>query len=296
MTRSKSSREPVVSMPPSPATPRFLSGNRLNAAAAPIEPTTRPPIAAPTAWAASSMIGRLRRAAIAPTASRSAGLPVRCTGMIARVRGVMASASREGSIRYSALTSTNTGVAPVITMAPAVATKLLGTVITSSPAPTPRAFRAKNSASVPELRPTAWAAPQARAKRASNWATWGPSTNWHRLNSSSTRAVTVPSSNWRGRSMYLTIILSTFRADTSRSGSASWRNRSSGAPVKRGDAGDHELDLVATQVLVHRQRDDALGLPLRRREVALLVAEAPARRLEVQRHRVVDLGLDLALE
>ncbi len=102
-----------------------------------------------------------------------------------------------------------------MTMAPAVATKLLGTVITSSPGPTPSALRAKKSASVPEFRPTAWAVPQARAKRASNAATWGPSTNWQRLNSSITRATTAPSSNWRGRSMYLTrmirpVILSLF--------------------------------------------------------------------------------------
>ena len=67
----------------------------------------------------------------------STGLPVRCTGITARVRGVIASARRAGSIRYSALTSTKTGVAPVITMAPAVATKLLGAVITSSPGPDP---------------------------------------------------------------------------------------------------------------------------------------------------------------
>ncbi len=111
------------------------------------------------------------------------------------------------------MTSTNTGVAPAITIAPAVATKLLGTVMTSSPGPTPRARRAKKSASVPELSPIAWAAPHARAKRPSNWATCGPSTNWQRLNSSSTRATTVPSSNWRGRSMYFTRMSGALIAD-----------------------------------------------------------------------------------
>ena len=43
----------------------------------------------------------------------------------------------------------NTGRAPQWTIASAVATKLFGTVITSSPAPTPDAKRARCSAAVP---------------------------------------------------------------------------------------------------------------------------------------------------
>ena len=49
--------------------------------------------------------------------------------------------------------STNTGVAPTWLMASAVAKKVKGVVITSSPGPMPRARRAMTRASVPELQP-----------------------------------------------------------------------------------------------------------------------------------------------
>ena len=67
----------------------------------------------------------------------SAGLPQRCTGTIARVRGVIAAPSRAGSIECCESTSTKTGRAPVATMAPSVAMKVLGAVITSSRGRTP---------------------------------------------------------------------------------------------------------------------------------------------------------------
>ena len=51
--------------------------------------------------------------------------------------------------------STRTGLAPAYEMASAVAMNVLATVITSSPAPMPRARRIRWRASVPEPTPTA---------------------------------------------------------------------------------------------------------------------------------------------
>ena len=51
--------------------------------------------------------------------------------------------------------STNTGLAPVRTMHPAVAKKVKGVVMTSSPRPMPRLMRALRMASVPLEAPMA---------------------------------------------------------------------------------------------------------------------------------------------
>ena len=51
--------------------------------------------------------------------------------------------------------STKTGIAPISVIAPAVATKVLAAVITSSPGPTFKTFKESFIASVPELTPTA---------------------------------------------------------------------------------------------------------------------------------------------
>jgi hypothetical protein len=59
--------------------------------------------------------------------------------------------------------SANTGVAPTTTTAPAVAKKLRGGTITSSPGPSPGARRASSSASVPLASATANVLPQAAA-------------------------------------------------------------------------------------------------------------------------------------
>ena len=56
--------------------------------------------------------------------------------------------------------STKTGLAPVRAMAPAVAKKVYGVVITSSPGPMPSAIRLTSRASLPEETVTAWAQPQ----------------------------------------------------------------------------------------------------------------------------------------
>ena len=72
------------------------------------------------------------------------------------MRDVMAASSPPGSIvNEASSTSTNTGRAPFSRIASPVAMKVLATVTTSSPGPTPYARRARASASVPLATPTA---------------------------------------------------------------------------------------------------------------------------------------------
>ena len=80
--------------------------------------------------------------------------------MIALVWGVMAPSILSGSmLQVSGSTSTNTGRAPTRQMTSAVATKVKGVVITSSPGPMPKAIRLINRASVPEATLMQWAVP-----------------------------------------------------------------------------------------------------------------------------------------
>src|SRR5579883_2345237 len=98
--------------------------------------------------------------------------------MIARVRGVMAASIRAGSMLYvSGSMSTKTGRAPSRQIVLAVAKKVYGVVMTSSPGPIPRAIKGSSRASVPEPQPTPRAAPQYSASSASSCATSGPMTN-----------------------------------------------------------------------------------------------------------------------
>ena len=86
----------------------------------------------------------------------SAGCPVRCTGTIAFVRGVIA-ASRRSEFRFmsSRRTSTNRGVAPSSAAEDAEAMNEFGAVITSSPGPIPSERSTRISADVPSATPTA---------------------------------------------------------------------------------------------------------------------------------------------
>ncbi len=56
--------------------------------------------------------------------------------------------------------------------------KVLATVITSSPGPTPRVSRISASPSVPEASPTQWSTPQNRANPSSKRSTFSPSTKF----------------------------------------------------------------------------------------------------------------------
>ena len=73
--------------------------------------------------------------------------------------------------------STKIGVAPTWDMASVVAMKVLGTVTTASPGPTPAAMRAKRRASVPEPTPMQYRLSQKAANSSSKPATWGPPMN-----------------------------------------------------------------------------------------------------------------------
>jgi hypothetical protein len=74
--------------------------------------------------------------------------------MIAFVRGVIAASIAPTSmVKVFGSMSTSTGVAPAYWIAATVATKVKGTVMTSSPGPMPAASNAMCSALVPVLTP-----------------------------------------------------------------------------------------------------------------------------------------------
>src|ERR1700722_2540 len=106
----------------------------------------------PMACAASSTTRNECLAARAYSPSMSQGKPHMCTGMIARVRGVMAAAIWAMSmLALLESVSANTGVAPTSIISFAVATHELGVLITSSPGPMPAMRRAISIVQVPEL-------------------------------------------------------------------------------------------------------------------------------------------------
>ncbi len=86
------------------------------------------------AWAASSMTQRPCFSAMAQMASMGQGSPVRCTGMMPFVRGVMAASSFAGSrLSVTGSMSTSTGTPPCSTTVLRVLTQVSEVVITSSP-------------------------------------------------------------------------------------------------------------------------------------------------------------------
>ena len=80
----------------------------------------------------------------------------------------MAASILLGSITSPSSLSTKTGVAPVITIAPTVATKVIVVVITSSPGPIPNILSGSAIASVPVPTPIPCFAPIREAKFFSN--------------------------------------------------------------------------------------------------------------------------------
>ena len=70
--------------------------------------------------------------------------PAKWTGRTAFVRGVMLfSSARASRLSVSGSQSTNVGRAPMCSTTAAVAVKVMGLVITSSPGPTPSASSAR---------------------------------------------------------------------------------------------------------------------------------------------------------
>ncbi len=130
----------------------------------------------------------------------SAGRPNKCTGRIAFVFGVIAAAiSWELMLNVFSSISTNTGVAPTIRIAFAVAMKLKGVVITSSPGARPWASRTVCKAVVPlEVAIACWT-PMNFANSCSNSSTFFP---WASLPLSNTsRTALFSSSPRRGLAM-----------------------------------------------------------------------------------------------
>ncbi len=79
----------------------------------------------------------------------SHGRPAKCVGMIAFVRGPMrASAAARSMLRVVGSTSTNTGVAPTLTIMLGAAKNVIDAVMTSSPGPIPAMRSAISSAAV----------------------------------------------------------------------------------------------------------------------------------------------------
>ena len=96
------------------------------------------------------------------------GIAVEVHRRIALVFGVTARATCSGDIVHVASsTSTSTGVAPVRRIAPTVAMNVCETVMTSSPDPTPSAFRMSSMAVVPFETPIASGASQNAANSSS---------------------------------------------------------------------------------------------------------------------------------
>jgi len=109
--------------------------------------------------------------------------------MTAFVFPVTASSRREGSrLNVLGSMSTKTGTAPSRPTTSAVAMKVKGVVMTSSPVPIPRARSASSRASVPLATPTACGTPWYRATSASSADTLGPSINWVLSSTSRTAA------------------------------------------------------------------------------------------------------------
>ena len=94
---------------------------------------------------------------------------------MARVRSVTLDSNCAGSRLYvTGSISTKIGVAPTRAIAPAVAKKVYGVVMTSSPCPIPSAMRQMSKASVPEETPTACEQLLYRAMAFSHSCTLGP--------------------------------------------------------------------------------------------------------------------------
>ena len=110
-----------------------------------------------------------------PMAAMSQGPPAKCTGTTARVRSVTAASKAAGSrFSDSGSISTNTGVAPVCTIAFVVAGQVKELVTTSSPGPTPVATSDRWMPVVHEDVAIACGAPVYSANPASSSLTRGP--------------------------------------------------------------------------------------------------------------------------
>ena len=199
--RSQASRSRSTSIPPSPPVDMILSVQNDQAAASPNDPTGRPSMVAPCAWAQSSMTLMPWPSASAMISFMAHGQPARWTAMMARVRGVITAAIAAAVMFWlSASTSAKTGRAPQVTTAPADAKKLRGVTMTSSPGPMPRARKASSSASVPLASAMAWGIRDRPAKAVSKAVQLSPWTSaLVRPDRSTAMAAATSSSAWCGQ-------------------------------------------------------------------------------------------------
>src|SRR5687768_11768737 len=124
------------------------------------------------------MTGTPERSEVSRRGAMSALCPNRWTGRMAFVFDVMTDAIARASIlNVPRSMSTNTGRAPSLAIAPAVAKNENGVVTTSSPGPTSSAINAASSASVPEDTPTAYGMPRNASSSRSSASTSGPRMN-----------------------------------------------------------------------------------------------------------------------
>src|ERR1035437_689518 len=121
------------------------------------------------------MTGMRCLAPIAAMASMSHTFPPRCTGIIARVPGVMAASIFVASIwNVAGSVSTKIGRAWERRTVLMVAMKVYGGTITSSPGSTPRTFKEMKSAAVPLQVASDCFAPVREANASSNFFTYWP--------------------------------------------------------------------------------------------------------------------------
>jgi hypothetical protein len=124
-----------------------------------------------------------------------AGSPAKCVGMIALVRGVIrASTASRSRLRVARSTSTNTGVAPDLTIMRGAAKNVCAGVITSSPGPAPTSCSAISSAAVADDTTRAGRPPWNTDSAASSAFTCGPLVIQPERNTSPTPATVASSS------------------------------------------------------------------------------------------------------
>ncbi len=124
--------------------------------------------------------------------------PYRCTGITTRVRLLIAASTwRASMLPVSGSTSTSRTFAPACRTALAVATNVIGVVMTSSSGPRPSAVSERNSALVQlETVTTCWT-PRRSANARSNAAARGPVVRKTLRRTSPTAAMSASVIEWR---------------------------------------------------------------------------------------------------
>ena len=133
----------------------------------------------------------------------SHGNPAKCVGRMARVRGPMRAATAARSrLRVPGSTSTNTGVAPTLTIMFGAAKNVIAGVITSSPGPMPHTRSASSSAAVADDTQRTWRPPTYSDSAASKALSFGPLVIQPERSTSATLAIVASSRVGRANGRY----------------------------------------------------------------------------------------------